>query len=57
MLIKGYSSTHNKGVTTVFSAPNYCYRCGNLAAMMELDERLNQNYIKFDPARREGNEV
>lgn len=57
MLIKGYSSTHNKGVTTVFSAPNYCYRCGNLAAMMELDERLNQNYIKFDPAPREGNEV
>lgn len=29
LFIKGYSSTHNKGVTTIFSAPNYCYRCGN----------------------------
>jgi serine/threonine-protein phosphatase 2A catalytic subunit len=39
----GYSWCHNKKVCTIFSAPNYCYRCANEAAFMEVDESLNSN--------------
>jgi len=41
-------------VTTVFSAPNYCYRCGNLAAMIEVDENMKSTYMQFDPNPRRG---
>lgn len=37
---QGYNWGHDKNVVTIFSAPNYCYRCGNQAAIMELDDTL-----------------
>ena len=40
------------GVLTLFSAPNYCYRCGNQAAIMQLDENLNKQILQFDPTPR-----
>lgn len=39
---------------TIFSAPNYCYRCGNQAAIMEIDENLKYTFLQFDPAPRTG---
>lgn len=40
LVMEGYNWSHDRNVCTVFSAPNYCYRCGNLAAIMEIDENL-----------------
>ena len=37
-------------LVTVWSAPNYCYRCGNTASVMEFDEHLNRGFKKFDCA-------
>ena len=40
LVMEGYQWQHNKSVVTVFSAPNYCYRCGNQAAIMEVDDSV-----------------
>jgi len=51
--MNGYNWTHERNVVTVFSAPNYCYRCGNEAAIMEVDEFMKYNFLQFDPAPRQ----
>lgn len=48
---QGYNWCHEKHVVTVFSAPNYCYRCGNQAAIMEINEHLEYTlYVAFGSA-------
>ncbi|TRZ22111.1 hypothetical protein HGM15179_005015 [Zosterops borbonicus] len=45
LVMEGYNWCHDRNVVTIFSAPNYCYRCGNQAAIMELDDTLKYSLI------------
>eukprot|EP01104_Vermistella_antarctica_P001686 TRINITY_DN117_c0_g1_i1.p1 TRINITY_DN117_c0_g1~~TRINITY_DN117_c0_g1_i1.p1 ORF type:complete len:313 (+),score=58.04 TRINITY_DN117_c0_g1_i1:257-1195(+) len=38
LCMDGYQTLFNDILTTVWSAPNFCYRCGNVAAVMEVSE-------------------
>ena len=49
LVMKGYNWSHEQLVCTLFSAPNYCYRCGNQAGIMEVDENMKFNIQQFDP--------
>ncbi|AFN82831.1 Ser/Thr protein phosphatase 2A [Encephalitozoon romaleae SJ-2008] len=50
LVMNGYNWSHEKGCVTIFSAPNYCYRCGNLATLMEMDEYGTYSFTQFEPS-------
>ena len=49
LVMKGFSWSHENLVCTLFSAPNYCYRCGNQAGIMEISDNFNKNIQQFEP--------
>uniref|UniRef100_A0A453IVC2 protein-serine/threonine phosphatase n=1 Tax=Aegilops tauschii subsp. strangulata TaxID=200361 RepID=A0A453IVC2_AEGTS len=54
LVMEGYNWAHEQKVVTIFSAPNYCYRCGNMASILEVDDCNAHTFIQFEPAPRRG---
>lgn len=50
LVMEGYKEQFEGAVVTVWSAPNYCYRCGNVASVLSLDDALNRVYTTFESA-------
>ena len=50
LFMEGYKMMFGGKLVTIWSAPNYCYRCGNMASILKLDENLKQETIFFSAA-------
>ncbi|KAL4432896.1 hypothetical protein ABPG74_014410 [Tetrahymena malaccensis] len=46
----GYISFFEEKLFTIWSAPNYCYRIGNVASILEIDENTQKQFKVFEAA-------
>lgn len=50
LVMDGYKMMFDETLVTVWSAPNYCYRCGNVAAILTLGDDLQRSFKVFQAA-------
>jgi serine/threonine-protein phosphatase 4 catalytic subunit len=50
LVMEGYKWMFDHSLITVWSAPNYCYRCGNVAAAMQVGDDGNISFITYEAA-------
>ncbi|KAI9500875.1 Metallo-dependent phosphatase-like protein [Coemansia spiralis] len=50
LCMEGYLVLFNDRLSTVWSAPNYCYRCGNVASLLNVDPYLQRDFVTFEAA-------
>ena len=48
--MEGYASLFDRHLSTVWSAPNYCYRCGNSASILEVGPGGTMFFNVFEAA-------
>ena len=48
LVMQGYEYHFDKKLVTVWSAPNYCGRCDNIASIMRVSEDGSQEFTTFD---------
>jgi len=47
LCMDGYQTLFNGKISTIWSAPNYCNRCGNIASILEISENLDKYFNTF----------
>ena len=48
LVMEGYKEMFDGGLVTVWLAPNYCYRCGNIALVLTITDDLERHYKVFE---------
>lgn len=50
LVMEGFKLWFDDQLVTVWSAPNYCYRSGNVASILEADDTMTKSFKIFDAA-------